>query len=42
MCMYVAHWNIFMVNKCDLQQHKNTKYTLLALFGTRLLRTSPI
>ncbi len=20
MCMYVAHWNIFMVNKRDLQQ----------------------
>ncbi len=22
MCMYVAHWNIFMVNKRDLQQNK--------------------
>ncbi len=22
MCMYVAHWNIFMVNKRDLQPKK--------------------
>ncbi len=33
MCMYVAHWNIFMVNKRDLQQQqqqqqqKNTTFT---------------
>ncbi len=22
MCMYIVHWNIFMVNKRDLQQQK--------------------
>ncbi len=25
MCMYVAHWNIFMVNKCDLPKQTTTK-----------------
>ncbi len=25
MCMYVAHWNIFMVNKRDLQQQQKKK-----------------
>ncbi len=25
MCMYVTHWNIFMVNKHDLQKIKNEK-----------------
>ncbi len=25
MCMYVAHWNIFIVNKCDLQKEKEKK-----------------
>ncbi len=31
MCMYVAHWNIFMVNKRDLQQQQNSRsnYSLL-------------
>ncbi len=28
MCMYVAHWNIFMVNKRDLKkQNKKTPNT---------------
>ncbi len=26
LCMYVAHWNIFMVNKRDLQQTKLCTY----------------
>ncbi len=25
MCMYVAHWNIFMVNKRDLQKKEERK-----------------
>ncbi len=26
MCIYVAHWNIFMVNKRDLQQQKKKNF----------------
>ncbi len=28
-CMYVVHWNIFMVNKRDLQNNKKTKKPLI-------------
>ncbi len=31
MCMYVEHWNIFMVNKRDLQQKKHTKNSFVLL-----------
>ncbi len=35
MCMYVAHWNIFMVNKCDLQKkRKKEEPTIYLISGT--------
>ncbi len=34
MCMYIAHWNIFMVNKCDLQ--KNKKNTLISFYKYKM------
>ncbi len=35
--MYVAHWNIFMVNKSDLQQNKKMWDYKLFLFVYRLV-----
>ncbi len=31
MCMYVAHWTIFMVNKHDLQQQQKNRQLNISL-----------